>query len=150
MRTFTAALSRAALAAALTLVCAATASPVSAPSRTGNAHIWLTVTRTTAEGVALTGEAWLVCPGQGNIGHHPHRESACTEVDTADGDFDALPGLGSAFCSNDVVGVVATAHGSYEGRPVRWERAYTSDCHLALATGHVFDFPTEPSRTSVL
>ncbi|GAA3919255.1 hypothetical protein GCM10022244_30480 [Streptomyces gulbargensis] len=150
MKMFTATLAGAVLAAALTLVCATTASPVSTPSRTGNAHLWLTVTRTTAEGAALTGDVRLVCPGRRSVGHHPHREAACAEVDAAHGDFDALPGLSSAVCSNDVLRVVATARGTYEGRPVRWERAYASDCHLALATGHVFDFPTEPSRTSVL
>ncbi|MFF6888599.1 SSI family serine proteinase inhibitor [Streptomyces sp. NPDC012421] len=134
MNKITAALAGAALAA-LSFAGTATA----APSTTEDAHIWLTVTRTTADGVTTTGNLWLDCPGQEGVGH-PHRESACTDVDAANGDFDQLPGTQTAFCSNETVAVTATAHGTAEGRPVHWQRTYESDCHLTLATGHIFAF----------
>ncbi|MFD5764268.1 SSI family serine proteinase inhibitor [Streptomyces sp. NPDC127049] len=136
MKKITTALATFALAA-LTLTGTATAAP--APGTTEDAHIWLTVTRTAADRVTTTGNIWLDCPGQEGVGH-PHRESACIDVDAANGDFDQLPGTQSAFCSNETVAVTATAHGTAEGRPFHWERTYESDCHLTLATGHVFDF----------
>ncbi|MFH9736858.1 SSI family serine proteinase inhibitor [Streptomyces roseolus] len=126
----------AAALAALTLVGTATAA---APSPTEDAHVWLTVTRTTTDGISYTGNLWLDCPGIQGAGH-PHRESACTDLDAADGDLDALPGQDTAVCSNDVVRVVATAHGTYEGRSVHWECTYESECGLILATGRLFAF----------
>ncbi|MFB7341147.1 SSI family serine proteinase inhibitor [Streptomyces hydrogenans] len=135
MKKITTALAGAALAA-LTLAGTATAA---APSPTEAGHIWLTVTRTTTDGVSATGNVWLDCPGQAGVGH-PHRESACTDLDYADGDFDALPGRSEANCWAGITRVVATAHGTSEGRPVHWERTYESECDLILATGQVFDF----------
>ncbi|MFH9953726.1 SSI family serine proteinase inhibitor [Streptomyces roseolus] len=126
----------AAALAALTLAGTATAA---APSPTEDAHVWLAVTRTTTDGISYTGNLWLDCPGIQGAGH-PHRESACTDLDAADGDLDALPGQDTAVCSNDVVRVVATAHGTYEGRSVHWERTYESECGLILATGRLFAF----------
>ncbi|MFH8259234.1 SSI family serine proteinase inhibitor [Streptomyces roseolus] len=65
-----------------------------------------------------TGNLWLDGPGIDGAGD-PYRESACTDLDAADGDFDALPGQDTAVCSNDVVQVITTADGTYEGRSVR-------------------------------
>lgn len=135
MKKITTALAGVALAA-LTLAGTATAA---APSPTEDAHIWLTVTRTTTDGVSHTGNIWIDCPGIQGAGH-PHRESACTDLDAADGNFDALPGRDEANCWAGITRVVATAHGTYEGRPVHWERTYDSECDLILATGKVFDF----------
>ncbi|MER8034175.1 SSI family serine proteinase inhibitor [Streptomyces hydrogenans] len=131
----TTALAGAALAA---LALAGTAAAAPAPSTDGT--LWLTVTRTTADGASTTGNLWLECPdGDGGAGH-PHRASACADLAAAHGDLDALPGRQSALCSNDAVHVVATAHGRYGSRAVHWEHAYESDCHLTLATGEIFDF----------
>ncbi|MFF6794352.1 SSI family serine proteinase inhibitor [Streptomyces filamentosus] len=130
----TTALAGAALAA-LTL----TGTAAAAPSPAEDARLWLTVTRTTTDGVSTTGNIWLDCPGRPGPGH-PHREAACADVTAAHGDLDALPGQDTAICSDDAVEVTATAHGSVKGRAVHWERTYESDCHLTLATGPVFDF----------
>ena len=118
---------------------AALTATAAAPSPTEGAHIWLTVTRTTIDGISYTGNLWLDCPGIEGAGR-PYRESACTDLDAADGDLDALPGQDTAVCSNDVVRVVTTVDGTYEGRSVRWERTYESECDLILATGRIFDF----------
>ncbi|MFI0829564.1 SSI family serine proteinase inhibitor [Streptomyces roseolus] len=124
---------------------AALTATAAAPSPTEGAHIWLTVTRTTTDGISYTGNLWLDCLGIEDAGH-PYRESACTDLDAADGDFDALPGQDTAVCSNDVVRVVTTADGTYEGRSVRWERTYESERDLILATGQVFVFQPHPPR----
>ncbi|MFH9958946.1 SSI family serine proteinase inhibitor [Streptomyces roseolus] len=126
-----------AAAAFITLSLAATAT--AAPSPTEDTHIWLSVTRTTTDGVSYTGNIWLDCPGTEGAGH-PHRESACTDLDAADGDLDALPGRTEANCWVGISRVVATAHGTYEGRSVHWERTYESECDLILATGQLFAF----------
>ncbi|MFE5793933.1 SSI family serine proteinase inhibitor [Streptomyces sp. NPDC056503] len=131
----TTALAGAALAA-LPLAGTATATT---SSPTEAAHVRLTVTRTTTDGLSTTGTIWLDCPGREGTGH-PHRASACTDVDAADGDFDQLPGRDHALCSNDTVAVTATAQGTAEGRTVHWQQTYESDCHLTLATGDVFAF----------
>ncbi|GGY71554.1 hypothetical protein GCM10010363_61160 [Streptomyces omiyaensis] len=135
MKKITTTLAGAALAA-LALAGTATAS---APSPTQTAHVWLTVTRTTTDGISTTGNIWLDCPGREGTGR-PHRASACTDLDAADGDFDRLPGREHALCSNDTIAVTATARGTAAGHTVHWEQTYESDCHLTLATGDLFAF----------
>lgn len=128
-----------ALAAAALAALTLTGTAAAAPSPTEDAHIWLTVTRTTTDGVSHTGNIWIDCPGIQGTGH-PQRESACTDLDYADGDFNRLPGRSEANCWAGITEVVATAHGVYEGREVHWEQTYESECDLILATGKIFDF----------
>lgn len=129
-----------ALAGAALAALALSGTAAAAPSPSTDGRLWLTVTRTTAEGTSATGNLWLECPGREGDAGHPHRASACADLATAGGDLDALPGRGTALCSNDAVHVVATGHGRYGSRAVHWEHAYASDCHLTLATGEIFDF----------
>ncbi|WP_329619139.1 SSI family serine proteinase inhibitor [Streptomyces sp. NBC_01255] len=114
------------------------ASAVGLVEPTLDAHLLLTATRMQGE-TEVIGFVRLDCPG--SEGHdHPLTREACRDLRTADGDLDRLPGQSTAVCSNDSTAVTVTAHGTFRGREIRWERTYEDDCALMLATGPVFDF----------
>ncbi|MFE0654488.1 SSI family serine proteinase inhibitor [Streptomyces sp. NPDC059534] len=127
-----------ALGAVLLVASPAVAATAPVPTPSTGTHIQLTVTRAT-DGVESTSSVWLDCPSRRGTGH-PHRESACADVSAADGDFDRLPGRTTAICSNDSRTTTVTAHGTHGLREVDWERTFTNDCALTLATGKLFDF----------
>ncbi|MFD3659507.1 SSI family serine proteinase inhibitor [Streptomyces sp. NPDC058659] len=130
----TALLSTGILAAGL----APAASAVGLAESTGEAHVLLTATRMLGETEAIR-FVCLDCPGSEGR-NQPFAREACRDLRTADGDFDRLPGQSTAFCSNDSTAVTVTAHGTFRGREVQWERTYENDCALMLATGPVFEF----------
>ncbi|MEW1699397.1 MULTISPECIES: SSI family serine proteinase inhibitor [unclassified Streptomyces] len=123
------------LAAVLTP--SASAVPAYVPGE--DAHIQLTVARPLPDGVQEIGFIWLDCPGP-EAGGHPHGRQACRDLDAARGDFGRLRGERGRSCTAEHAPVTVTAHGTYRGRAVHWERTYGNECLLTVETGPVFAF----------
>jgi hypothetical protein len=79
----------------------------------------------------------LTCDPAG--GSHPDAKTACEELLTAEGDFDALAGKTTA-CTMEYRPVVANAIGTWHGHPVLWKGRYANPCTMTSATGTVFRF----------
>jgi hypothetical protein len=97
-------------------------------------RIYLTVSgseNTWIKGVLLN------CPD--DTGSHPNGKAACAALAAARGDFDALHGE-QRTCVGENDSVTATANGTWQGRPVNWNRSFPSSCLLDVATGPVFRF----------
>lgn len=74
-------------------------------------------------------------------GTHPNAMDACMELHLVAGDLDTLAYLQEpTSCTLEYRPVVATARGSWYGRPVSWTHTYGNDCALHAETGPVFDF----------
>ncbi|SCF56643.1 SSI family serine proteinase inhibitor [Streptomyces sp. Ncost-T10-10d] len=80
----------------------------------------------------------LFCPPAPDA-HHPHAAAACAAIDRAEGDLDALPGS-PRLCVEGYAPVTATATGTWDGRPVRWQRTFPDACVMDAVTGPVFRF----------
>ncbi|MFE5096436.1 SSI family serine proteinase inhibitor [Streptomyces sp. NPDC056638] len=80
----------------------------------------------------------LFCPPAPDA-HHPHAAAACAAIDRAEGDLDALPGS-PRLCIEGYDPVTATATGTWDGRPVSWQRTFPDACVMDAVTGPVFRF----------
>jgi hypothetical protein len=77
----------------------------------------------------------LLCDPPG--GSHPDPLTACQELAAAGGDFDEL-GDENAACTMEYHPLVAVAHGTWDGEPVRWYERFANPCLMYGATGAVF------------
>ncbi|MFJ7497166.1 SSI family serine proteinase inhibitor [Streptomyces sp. NPDC097727] len=80
----------------------------------------------------------LFCPPAPDA-HHPRAAAACAAIDRAEGDLDALPGS-PRLCIKGYDPVTATATGTWDGRPVGWQRTFPDACVMDAVTGPVFRF----------
>ena len=114
---------------------AGSAADTSDTSDTPADQLLLTVSgaqNTWIRGVALT------CPPAADT-PHPHAAEACAELAATAGDLDTLPSDANP-CPMIYNPVTATADGTFDGRPVAWQRTYPNSCFMEAATGPVFRF----------
>jgi len=85
----------------------------------------------------VLGTASLTCAPSG--GTHPQAASACRTLERAAGRFDRIRGR-DGVCTMIYRQVTAVAYGSWDGRPVRFEKTYDNTCRLKNALAPVYDF----------
>ncbi|GAA4152999.1 SSI family serine proteinase inhibitor [Actinomadura keratinilytica] len=71
-------------------------------------------------------------------GSHPRAATACAELNRRSGRLDRGPD--DAICTMNYSPVVASAKGTWGGRPVDFRKEYPNDCVLRSQTGSVFAF----------
>lgn len=125
-----------AIAPALATVaaCAAILTPTAAQADTMRGGLYLAVTA--ANGTSIRG-VWLTCGATGPTGPHPHGAASCRDLAIARGDLDALPG-DPHICTLQYAPVTATATGTWQDKPLRWQQTYPNDCVMDSKTGPVF------------
>jgi hypothetical protein len=75
-----------------------------------------------------------------SAGTHPAAGSACAELRSVGGDFDALTARDGVMCTKQYDPVVITVDGVWQGKRVSYERTFSNDCMKnAYGTG-VFSF----------
>ncbi|GAA4619923.1 SSI family serine proteinase inhibitor [Saccharopolyspora hordei] len=72
-------------------------------------------------------------------GSHPHADAACQTLDAVNGDLNLLS-EGQAMCTLQYQPVTYTASGTWQGRPVSFEKTYSNECVAEASTGKVFAF----------
>ena len=74
-------------------------------------------------------------------GTHPKAQAACDSLLAVAGNFDLVgqEHAGSP-CPLVLRPVVATAQGTWQGRPVKFQKEFGNDCVAAANAGPVFDF----------
>lgn len=84
-------------------------------------------------------DALLTCEPSG--GTHPTSDTACKNVNKANGNFEALPtDNANAVCPLIYKPVTATAEGRWKNAPVEFTKTYPNACVLKAETGVVFQF----------
>ena len=73
-------------------------------------------------------------------GTHPAAASACAELRTVDGDFDALTARGGVQCTKQYDPVVVTVAGVWRGQRVSYERTFANECVKSACSSSVFTF----------
>ncbi|MEU6000008.1 SSI family serine proteinase inhibitor [Streptomyces sp. NPDC047197] len=129
---------RPALATAAALLCLAAAAPAHAAEGTApgrSSGVFLTVT---GDDNAWVRGVLLDCVTQ-RPAHHPHAAEACAAIDTARGDFDALP-VKPGICTKQYAPVEVSATGLHRGKPVSWHKTFGNACEMGNSTGAVFRF----------
>ena len=107
----------------------------SAATATQETSLTLTISTHDSEGEMVD----LTCDPPG--GRHPNAKSACTELQTAQGDFESLvANQEPANCTMEYRPVTAQSHGTWQGDRVHWTRTFSNPCTLLTATGTVFRF----------
>lgn len=81
--------------------------------------------------------ATLACYPTG--GTHPHADEACKSLASVGGDINALP-REQKMCTMEYQPVTLTAHGTWRGKPTRFEKSYSNRCVAAAQTEKVFAF----------
>nr|GID84641.1 protease [Actinoplanes derwentensis] len=79
----------------------------------------------------------LTCGPTG--GGHPRADEACAVLRRIGGDPARLEG-GDSLCVLLYQPVTARLHGTWRGRPVKWQRTYGNSCEMSRATGVLFQF----------
>ncbi|MCA1188474.1 MULTISPECIES: SSI family serine proteinase inhibitor [unclassified Saccharopolyspora] len=122
------------------LLLAATAVLVLTPATAGAAATQsdLTLTIAAKDRAELPRTVSLRCEPVG--GSHPNAAAACDSLTTAGGDFEQLGQAHTGQCTMELKPVVGTAHGTWQGRPVHFEKEFGNQCVAASAAGAVFDF----------
>ncbi|MEU4659066.1 SSI family serine proteinase inhibitor [Streptomyces sp. NPDC023723] len=126
---------RAALLAAVALLVAWAAPAQATEPGGGPSGDWLLLTVTRGDAPSATdGGTLLLCdPPRG-----PARAAAaCAELAAARGDIGAIPQR-KAICPMIHAPVTAQAHGSWRGRPVRYEETFPNACVMTSRTGTLF------------
>ncbi|MER7077147.1 Subtilisin inhibitor-like [Saccharopolyspora kobensis] len=72
-------------------------------------------------------------------GTHPHAASACQTLNAVGGDLTKLTEAQST-CNFIHKPVTYTARGTWQGRPVTFEKTYSNKCIADASTGKVFAF----------
>lgn len=121
-------------AVATVAACGALLTPTAAQADTVGGGLYLAVTA--ANGTQFRG-VWLTCGTTGQNGSHPHAAASCRDLTIARGDLDALPG-DPHNCTLQYAPVTATATGTWQGKPLRWQRTYPNDCVMDSETGPLF------------
>lgn len=75
-------------------------------------------------------------------GTHPKAAEACESLLAAGGNFDQLgqPQTGAQQCTLVLRPVVASAHGTWQGKPVHFDKEFGNNCVATSKLGSVFDF----------
>jgi hypothetical protein len=73
-------------------------------------------------------------------GTHPAAVSACAELRSAGGDFDALKVRADALCTKEFDPVVVTVDGVWQGKRVSYERTFANECVKTTYGNTVFTF----------
>ena len=118
-------------ATAVLMLTPATAGAAAAPSD-------LTLTIAAKGRAELPRTVSLRCEPTG--GSHPKAAAACEGLITAGGDFEQLGQVHANQCTMELKPVVGTAHGTWQGRPVHFEKEFGNQCVASSAAGAVFDF----------
>ncbi|MET9952442.1 SSI family serine proteinase inhibitor [Streptomyces sp. NPDC006339] len=71
-------------------------------------------------------------------GSHPRPDRACADLDASEGRIETPPGDVACILLYDPV--IATAHGTWQGRPVEFKRQYGNDCEMHAKTRNIFKF----------
>ncbi|MDA3626512.1 SSI family serine proteinase inhibitor [Saccharopolyspora sp. WRP15-2] len=72
-------------------------------------------------------------------GTHPNAGSACQTLEAVNGDLNQLT-AGQAICNLNYQPVTYSARGTWQGRPVTFEKTYSNQCVADASTGKVFAF----------
>ncbi|MFC9618595.1 SSI family serine proteinase inhibitor [Streptomyces sp. NPDC056930] len=128
---------RAAVAAAALLALTVAVPAAAAESNAPVPDRGLLLTVSGSEDTWIRGVA-LFCPPAPDA-HHSHAAAACAAIDRAEGDLDALPSS-PRLCIEGYDPVTATATGTWDGRPVSWQRTFPDACVMDAVTGPVFRF----------
>ncbi|MGW1677686.1 SSI family serine proteinase inhibitor [Saccharopolyspora sp. NPDC002376] len=72
-------------------------------------------------------------------GSHPNAGSACQTLEAVNGDLNQLT-AGQAVCNLNYQPVTFSARGTWQGRPVTFEKTYSNQCVAEASTGKVFAF----------
>ncbi|MET8327550.1 SSI family serine proteinase inhibitor [Streptomyces sp. NPDC005181] len=125
--------------AAASLTAAALAAPVlmSPPAHAESRGAILFLTVSGSDNTWIRGIG-LQCPASSQS-IYPKAAQACAALDKAEGDFNRLPG-NPQLCPMIYDPVTVTAHGTYNGHRVNWQRTYPSACAMEAAAGPVFGF----------
>jgi hypothetical protein len=78
----------------------------------------------------------LTCDPAG--GDHPRAAQACAQLAESEGTFDR--DVQDVICTREYAPVTVEAVGRWQGRLVRFRKAYGNDCDMAARTGSLFDF----------
>ncbi|WP_329092049.1 MULTISPECIES: SSI family serine proteinase inhibitor [unclassified Streptosporangium] len=81
---------------------------------------------------------WLGCGP--TSGTHPRGEEACALLIRAQGDPARVGPLSWAACPQRYDPVAASATGTWNGRPIRYQRTFSNQCELRAETGVIFSF----------
>ncbi|MGW0917099.1 SSI family serine proteinase inhibitor [Streptomyces sp. NPDC002784] len=71
-------------------------------------------------------------------GTHPRSQQACTDLEASEGKIESLSG--DQACTLLYAPVIATAEGTWRGRPVKFEQQYGNDCEMQARTRNIFKF----------
>lgn len=98
----------------------------------------------------LIRQVTLTCDPMG--GTHPNPVSACTKLESTDGDFPSLErNLNTSElkfdCSMAYKPVTVTAHGTWKGKSVHYNATYRNDCSAVIDTSNLFNI-IKPNATS--
>lgn len=112
-----------------------TATVFAAPAYAQTGSLTLVITPLTG-GAARS--VTLTCEPVG--GTHPDAGAACAALTAANGDISRVP-REYAYCTFIYRPVIASASGTWNGRPVSYSRQFSNDgCANATTGGHVFHF----------
>ncbi|MEU6389509.1 subtilase-type protease inhibitor [Streptomyces sp. NPDC046939] len=117
-----------------------TALPATAPSLYAPSALVLTVAH--GESAASTSPeraVTLTCAPKPS-GSHPAAGLACSQLDLAGGDFNALSTEKDAVCTHLYDPVTVTAQGVWRGTRVTYERTFANDCVKRAESSAVFEF----------
>lgn len=78
----------------------------------------------------------LTCNPDG--GSHPAADTACAEIEAAQGNFASLPGEPGKLCTLEYQPVTVTATGTWRGQQVDYQQTFPNTCALISETGSVF------------
>ncbi|MFR9729555.1 SSI family serine proteinase inhibitor [Saccharopolyspora sp. MS10] len=111
--------------------------PATASASSTTSHLTLTIASKSRVEAPRT--VSLRCEPTG--GTHPKAQAACASLLAAAGNFDLVgQEHAGAPCPLVLRPVVATAHGTWQGRPVKFQKEFGNDCVAATNAGPVFDF----------
>lgn len=81
--------------------------------------------------------ATLACEPTG--GTHPYADESCNSLKAAHGDFNGLR-RESTMCTMELAPVTVTAEGTWQRRPVRFEKSFSNSCVAKAETEKLFAF----------
>jgi hypothetical protein len=108
------------------------------PSASANSKLFLTIRA--GETAKAIPEAAVTLTCDPDNGSHPHATEACNRLREVDGDFTKLDRDTDIMCPALWAPITVTAHGTWQGHPIDWQRTYSNACELRASTYPIFAF----------
>ncbi|GAB2758491.1 protease inhibitor [Streptomyces bullii] len=119
----------------------ALAAPGSAPSALyAPSALVLTVGHGESAATATPERAVTLTCAPRPAGTHPAAASACAELSSVSGEFDALSARADVLCTKQYDPVVVTVDGVWQGQRVSYERTFANECVKNAHSWSVFTF----------